>query len=153
MGPTHQLLEHHILYGLDKVIVDYLTPILTRELGEPFRVYLARQTAQNDRQQADARTKGEFLVGLPVELQEDVLPRGFDPLVNLAWHTLLDAAGEKWRELCILYDAALSECGDLACMAVAQQTAEDSGDPDHARRVREIMGLADDLSPTWFPEE
>lgn len=149
---THKTLENHVIYGLDRAICDYLTPILEQKLGEPFRVWRFLLQEQSTRSADATRTLGRTLVGQAVEFQEELLGYGGgEPQLNQAWHRLMGTyAGVKWRELCMLYSCADAERRDLENMAEAQQAAEDGGDAAHIRRVREIMALEDILSPSWW---
>lgn len=155
MKTTQNLLENHVIYGLDTAICEYLGPILDQKLGEPFRIWRFLVQEQSVRSVDATRALGEALAGQPVELQEELLGCGDGvSRINLAWHKLMGTfGGTKWRELCLLYSCADGERRDLENMAAAQQTAEDSGDAAHARRVQEIMSLSEVLSPSWWSAE
>lgn len=153
MEITPKPLESHVVYGLDRAICDYLAPVLEQKLGEPFRVWRFLLQEQSIRDADATHALGKTLVGQSVELQEELLGYGDGSLqINRAWHKLMGTfAGATWRELCMLYSCADAERRDLESMAAALQTAEDSGNAAHARRVREIMALEDILSPSWWP--
>lgn len=155
METTQNLLENHVIYGLDCAICDYLDPVLEQKLGKPFRIWRFLLQEQSIRSADATRALGRTLVGQPVSVQEELLEYGDGvPRINQAWHKLMGTyAGVKWRELCMFYSCVDSERRDLENMAAAQQSAEDSGDAAHTRRVREIMALEDILSPSWWSEK
>lgn len=155
METTQKPLEDHVIYGLDRAICEYLEPVLEKRLGEPFRVWRFLLQEQSSRNMDATRALGRTLVGQSVELQEELLGYGDGGLqINHAWHKLMSTyGGVKWRELCMLYSCVDAERRDLENMAAAQQSAEDSGDAAHTRRVREIMALEELLSPNWWSKK
>lgn len=154
METIQKYLENHPLYGLDGAICAYLAPVLERELGESFRAYRQVREARFRQTLEETRALGKEAVGRHVRLQEElVVSGGFDPESNGAWHTLLNAAGEKWEALCLLYEYADAERHDLECMAAAQQTAEELGSRAYARRVGTIISLEEAQAPTWWAAE
>lgn len=150
MTAPNELLKDHPLYGLDRAIADYLAPVLEKEFGDLFLRY---------RQQEDIRTAaavdatvqlGKGLVGQALTLQEELLAGpGSNAAFSRAWHALQNGAAGEWRELCQLYSNVRIELRDLACMAAALQTAQQSGDSAHAVLVRGILGLDRALAPAW----
>lgn len=156
MGMEYEaLLNGHILYGLDQVIVAYLGPILEQKLGKPFQLYRVKQQAYAKKKIEMTYQFGLNLVRQPVreiaKRQEQLI---VEPMVDQELRDTLQnvmrTAKEAWQELFILYDEALTESIDLTSMTAAQQAAEEGHDDIHASVVRQVLGLKDTLAPVWW---
>lgn len=152
MTTPDELLRDHPLYGLDRVIADYLGLCLERQFGAPLRRWHILEEAQTAAATNATLQLAPTLVGRPLKLQEDILPGAVpDPELERAWRSLLALARGEWRDLCLLYEQVLSELRDLYCMAVAQRAAEESGNAAHAALVRRVLALDKTFAPVWLP--
>lgn len=150
-----RLLENHALYGLDKMILEYLEPILEREVGVAFQNYCTKRKILAEEMEKETYLRGAKLTGQPIhevaQLQEQLLlPVRFEPEINRAWAEVKKAAKGEWLELCALYQCILTEAYDLERMAVAQQAAKEHGDAAHAVLVQNVMDLEGSVAPAWW---
>lgn len=151
MKTTQELLKGHPLYGLDQTIADYLDPLLEQKFGELFRRCREQEDLQAVAAVEATAQLGAGLAGQALTLQEELLAcPDAGPAFQQVWHALLDAAEGEWKELCRLYGDVRAELRDLACMAVAQQSARQSGDSAHLALVQDILSLDSALAPTWL---
>lgn len=145
---------NNMLYELDQAMLSYLSTVLEKEVGEPFRCWAKACGESNQYAKELTREMGQEALCCPVEeieLQEQLVPCGIIyPERNKAWEELLKQVTPIQKTLCELYADVLADLSDIENMELAISIAEESGNEAHFKRVKEVLDLDEIVEPTWW---
>lgn len=156
---TPQILETHMLYQLDKMMLEHLEWYLREEAGDPFRIYCAVCKAQESRLLKEAISRWKRMAKNPPQddIQvADLMKLSFAVALavnqekSLAWSILQKKIEEDLSDLCALYSAIVSERGALERTATAIEWADTHCSKEYAARVKAALNITRQIVPWWW---
>lgn len=155
-----QSLANHMLYQLDRMMLEHLGHFLREKIGDPFCIYCTAYETQELRISEEASLRWQQNTARLSEdkpLPEDLIQpsRDLSIDVNTNKQRALSVLSEKveddsLRDLCSLYSALISEQYALERATAAIEWADTYASEQYASKVKEVLNLDRWILPWWW---